>query len=183
VQINSIWEWGPTTSPAGTNGAQPDWYLGWLIGALRLMPGFDVQIGSNTLVPNPFWGGVAFRLVVFGLLALWPTLERRVTGDRRPHNLLDRPRDAPWRTALGMGVFMWVMMVFLAGASDRVLVTFGISYVDQIWVYRVLIWVVPVVTCFTTKRLCDELREHELIAAERERAEAQLEGLGSEAVG
>jgi hypothetical protein len=82
-----------------------------------------------------------------------------------------------------MGVFMWVMMVFLAGASDRVLVTFGISYVDQIWVYRVLIWVVPLVTCFTTKRLCDELRERELIAAERERAEAQLEGLGSEAVG
>jgi len=185
VQINPIWEWGPYHVAAGTNGAQPDWYLGWLIGALRLMPGFDVQVGSYTLVPNPFWGGIAFPLVVFGLLALWPTLERRATGDRRPHNLLDRPRDAPWRTALGMGVFMWVMMVFLAGASDRVLVTFGISYVDQIWVYRVLVWVVPLVTCFATKRICDELREHELLAAERERAEeeAALQRLRSEAVG
>ena len=53
VQINPIWEWGPYHTAAGTNGAQPDWYLGWLIGALRLMPGFDVKIGSSTLVPNP----------------------------------------------------------------------------------------------------------------------------------
>ena len=58
---------GRTTSRSATNGAQPDWYLGWLIGALRLMPGFDVTIGDYTLVPNPFWGGVLFPLVVFGV--------------------------------------------------------------------------------------------------------------------
>ena len=124
-------------------------------------------------MPNPFWGGAAFPLVVFGILFLWPRAERRLTGDRRPHNLLDRPRDAPWRTALGMGVFTWVMMIFLAGASDRVLVTFGVSYVDQVWVYRVLIWIVPLLVCFTTKRLCDELRERERLDAERERAEEE----------
>ena len=56
-----------TTVAQGTNGAQPDWYLGWLIGGLRLMPGWDSTIGDYTLVPNPFWGGVAFPLVVFGL--------------------------------------------------------------------------------------------------------------------
>ena len=173
VQINPIWEWGPYHVAAGTNGAQPDWYLGWLIGALRLTPAFDVTIGHYTLVPNPFWGGVGFPLVVFGILFLWPKAERRLTGDRRPHNLLDRPRDAPWRTALGMGVFTWVMMIFLAGASDRVLVTFGVSYVDQVWVYRVLIWIVPLLVCFTTKRLCDELRERERLDAERARAEEE----------
>ena len=101
VQINPIWEWGPYHTAAGTNGAQPDWYLGWLIGALRLVPSFDVTIGNYTLVPNPFWGGAAFPLLVFLLLLLWLALERRAGGDRRFRNLLDRPRDAPWRTAVG----------------------------------------------------------------------------------
>ena len=103
VQINPIWLWGPYHTYSSTNGAQPDWYLGWLIGALRLVPGFDLTIGHYTLVPGPFWGGVAFPLVVFGFLYLWPWLERRFTGDDAFHNLLDRPRDAPVRTAIGVG--------------------------------------------------------------------------------
>ena len=62
VQINPIWLWGPYHTYSSTNGAQPDWYLGWLIGALRLVPSFDLTIGHYTLVPNPFWGGAAFPL-------------------------------------------------------------------------------------------------------------------------
>jgi ubiquinol-cytochrome c reductase cytochrome b subunit len=169
VQINPIWEWGPYHVASATNGAQPDWYLGWLIGALRLTPGFDVQVGGYTLVPNPFWGGAAFPLVLFVALYLWPSLERRVTGDRRAHNLLERPRDAPVRTAVGSAVFAWIFMVFLAGASDRVLVLFRVSYESQIWAYRVLIWVVPIVVYVATRRLCDELRAKERIEAERAR--------------
>ena len=72
VQINPIWQWGPFEPWLGTNGAQPDWYLGWLIGALRLMPSFDVTIGHFTLIPNPFWGGILFPLVVLGVLAAFP---------------------------------------------------------------------------------------------------------------
>src|SRR5207302_1337074 len=72
VQINPIWLWGPYHVGLGTNGAQPDWYLGWLIGALRLIPHFDVTIGNYTLVPNPFWGGMLFPLFVFFILAIWP---------------------------------------------------------------------------------------------------------------
>src|ERR671931_1278488 len=114
VQINPIWEWGPFQVSQATNGAQPDWYLGWLIGGLRLMPGFDVTIGNYTLVPNPFWGGALLPMLVFGFLWAFPSLERRFTGDRAFHNLLDRPRDAPWRTAIGAAVFTWVAFVFLA---------------------------------------------------------------------
>src|ERR687885_2512944 len=95
VQINPIWQWGPYETGLGTNGAQPDWYLGWLIGGLRLMPGFDVTIGDYTLIPNPFWGGALFPLIVLAVLASFPWLERRVTGDRAIHNVADRPRDAP----------------------------------------------------------------------------------------
>src|SRR5207248_8188348 len=115
----------------------PDWYLGWLIGALRLMPAFDVTIGNYTLVPNPFWGGALFPLAVLFVLAVWPWFERRVTGDHEYHNVLDRPRDAPGRTAFGAGFLTWVLIVFFAGSADRVYLFLGWSYQAQIWVYRV----------------------------------------------
>ncbi len=143
VQINPIWLWGPYHVGQGTNGAQPDWYLGWLIGALRLMPHFDVVIGNKTLVPNPFWGGILFPMVVLAALLGWPFLERRFKG-REAHNVLDRPRDAPVRTAIGSGFLTWVVLIFMAGAADRVLVSLGIGYAWQIHFYRVAIWVLPV---------------------------------------
>jgi ubiquinol-cytochrome c reductase cytochrome b subunit len=171
VQINPIWLWGPYHVGDATNGAQPDWYLGWLIGGLRLVPGWDFVIGHYTVVPNPFWGGAAFPLVVFALLYLWPALERKVTGDRRFHNLLERPRDNPWRTAIGAGVVAWVFLVFFAGSADRAVVLFDADYVHQIWVYRVLVWVGPIVVALVTKRVCRELVAGERVQRLREEAE------------
>jgi ubiquinol-cytochrome c reductase cytochrome b subunit len=173
VQINPIWEWGPYELANGTNGAQPDWYLGWLIGGLRLMPGFDVTIGSYTLVPNAFWGGAAFPLVVFGALFLWPTVERRLTGDDGWHHLLDRPRDRPWRTATVSAFLSWVAVVFLAGAADRVYVMFSIPYPTLVWIFRVAVFALPVVVFLLVKRLCVELQVSE---AYHERRHALEEG-------
>jgi ubiquinol-cytochrome c reductase cytochrome b subunit len=173
VQINPIWLWGPYETYLGTNGAQPDWYLGWLIGALRLVPGFDVTIGSATVVPNPFWGGALFPTVVLAVLAAWPWIDRRVSGDRRPHNLLDRPRDAPFRTAFGLGFLTWVVLVFFAGSSDRLFVFLGVSYTAQIWFWRFAIWVIPLVVAFVTARTCRALQHVEEIEAIRHRAEAE----------
>jgi quinol---cytochrome-c reductase cytochrome b subunit len=172
VQINPVWLWGPYHVDHATNAAQPDWYLGWLIGALRLLPSFDVTIGDYTLIPNPFWGGVLFPLIVFGILFAWPALERRFRGDYAFHNLLDRPRDAPTRTAFGAALFTWVFVIFLAGASDRVFVLLGLSYEWQITVYRVLVFVGPVAAFFLTKRVCEELQKGELVEQQRKRAEA-----------
>jgi len=173
VQINPVWLWGPFHVAESTNGAQPDWYLGWLIGALRIMPGWDFTIGHYTVVPNPFWGGVAFPLVVFTILFLWPWLERRATKDYGFHNLLDRPRDAPWRTAFGAALLTWVFVVFLAGSADRVYVTFSIPYEPQIWAYRVLIWVLPFVALAVTHRVCFELQKGEQLKL-RQRAVAPV---------
>jgi quinol---cytochrome-c reductase cytochrome b subunit len=173
VQINPIWLWGPYHTYVSTNGAQPDWYLGWLIGGLRLMPGWDLVIGNYTLVPNPFWGGVLFPGVVFGFLFLWPLLERRFTHDRRSHNVLDRPREAPARTAIGMGVLTWVFLVFLAGSADRVAVLFWFDYRTQIWIYRVLIWVLPPVVALIAHRVCIELQRGERVERRRRRAELE----------
>jgi ubiquinol-cytochrome c reductase cytochrome b subunit len=173
VQINPIWLWGPFHTYLSTNGAQPDWYLGWLIGALRLMPGWDFTIGKYTLVPNPFWGGAAFPTIVIGFLYLWPWLERKLTRDDAFHNLLDRPRDAPARTAVGVAMVTWVLLVFVAGSSDRVSVLFGISYVSQLWFYRVLFFVGPVVAGVIAYRVCIELQRGEAVEQERHLAEGE----------
>jgi ubiquinol-cytochrome c reductase cytochrome b subunit len=158
VQINPIWQWGPYEPWLGTNGAQPDWYLGWLIGALRLMPHFDVVIGGYDVVPNPFWGGVAFPAAVFGFLYLWPAIERRWSGDRASHNLLDRPRDNPGRTAIGAALFAFVATIFFAGSADRAFVQIGFPYEGQLWAYRAAAFVVPLCVYFVTRRVCERLR-------------------------
>jgi ubiquinol-cytochrome c reductase cytochrome b subunit len=170
VQINPIWLWGPYHTYLSTNGAQPDWYLGWLIGALRLMPGFDVTIDGYTVVPNPFWGGALLPLLLFGFLFLWPALERLLTRDRAFHNLLDRPRDAPLRTAVGVAVFTGATVTFLAGSADRVTVLLNVSYSAQIWIYRVLFLAAPPVAGALAYRVCRELQRGELVEAERRRA-------------
>ncbi len=161
VQINPIWQWGPYETYQATNGAQPDWYMGWLIGALRIMPGFEPVIGDYTLAGNPFFGGALLPTLVFGFLYAWPSIERRVTGDRRPHHVLDRPRDNPWRTAVGAALFTFVALIFLAGSADRIFVSFGIDYEAQVWFFRVAVFVLPALAYVMTKRVCTELRDAE----------------------
>ena len=142
VQINPIWQYGPYQPWLGTNGVQPDWYMGWLIGALRLMPNFEPTLFGRT-IPNPFFGGVLFPGVTFGLLYAWPWIERAVSGDRSRHHLLQRPRDNPWRTAFGAAMMTWVLVPFLAGSSDRIFVSFDIPYQRQIEVLRVVWLLLP----------------------------------------
>ena len=162
VQINPIWLWGPYHTYVGTNGAQPDWYLGWLIGALRMMPNLEISIGGHTIVPNPFFGGVLFPAVVFGLLYALPWLDRRFfTRDRASHHLLERPRENPRRTALAASVLSAIVVVFAAGSADRLFVIFGYSYEGAIDVFRVAFLVVPVLVYAVTRRLCTQLRASE----------------------
>jgi ubiquinol-cytochrome c reductase cytochrome b subunit len=170
VQVNPIWLWGPYHVSDATNGAQPDWYLGWLIGALRLVPHFDLTIGNYTLVPNPFWGGALFPIVVLGVMVSWPWIERRLTGDRGVHNLLDRPRDAPGRTGFGAAFSTWVFLVFLAGAADRVYFFIDWNYASQIWVYRFAVWIVPLIVFFLVRKVCRELQEKDRLDLDREAA-------------
>jgi ubiquinol-cytochrome c reductase cytochrome b subunit len=151
IQINPVWQWGPYHPYLSENGAQPDWYIGWLIGALRLMPNFEPVIAGRTVIPNPFWGGVAFPLVVFGVLFSWPAVERRITGDRRRHDLLDRPRDRPIRTAIGAAFLSWVVIVFAVGSTDRIFYRLHVSYTAQIHFWRIGIWVLPVLVFFITR--------------------------------
>ena len=108
MQINPVWLWGPYQVADGTNGAQPDWYLGWLIGALRLVPGFDLTIGDYTVVPNPFWGGALFPLLV-----LWCSSSGRGSNAGSPATApcttcSTAPATRPGSTAFGAAFVSWV---------------------------------------------------------------------------
>jgi ubiquinol-cytochrome c reductase cytochrome b subunit len=165
IQINPIWQWGPFEPYLATNGAQPDWYLGWLLGALRLMPGWELHIGSYTLLPNPFFGGLLFPLAAFALLYLWPSVERRRTRDDRRHDLLDAPSDAPRRTAAICAATAVVGVVFLAGSADRIAVATHISYVTQIWILRVAVFVLPIAVYYLVRGICFELQERRRVTS------------------
>ena len=151
IQINPIWQWGPYHPYLSENGAQPDWYIGWLIGALRLMPNFEPVIAGRTIIPNPFWGGALFPLVVFAVLYGWPALERRFSRDHGHHDLLDRPRDNPTRTAIGAGFFSWVVIIFAVGSTDRIFFRLHVSYTAQIHFWRVGVWVLPIIIFFIVR--------------------------------
>jgi ubiquinol-cytochrome c reductase cytochrome b subunit len=173
IQINPVWLWGPYHVGSATNGAQPDWYLGWLIGALRIVPSFDVVIANRTVVPNPFWGGALFPLAVMTLLLAWPWLERKFSGDYGVHNLLQRPRDNPTRTGLGAAVLSLAVLVFLAGSADRVFVFIGLDYGAQIWFYRFAVVLLPPLIFWVTRRFCRALLEADRVDAIQHAAEEE----------
>ncbi len=157
VQINPVWQYGPYEPSLGTNGVQPDWYMGWLIGALRLMPNWEPSAFGHTL-PNPFFGGVLFPTVVFGLLAAWPWIERIISNDRAAHHLLDRPSDRPWRTAFGAAFLTWVAVPFVAGSADRMFLALDVSYDRQVLVLRVLWTFLPVAVYAAVLTRCRSTR-------------------------
>ena len=160
VQINPIWQWGPYEIWQGENGAQPDWYLGWLIGGIRLMVGWEPVIGGYTIAPNPFFGGLLVPGLLFTAMFAWPWIEQRfITRDFSRHELLDRPRDNPFRTAVGVGTFTFVFAIFAFGAADRILVSAGYSYATQLYISRAGIFVAPIVAFFVTYMVCRRLRE------------------------
>jgi ubiquinol-cytochrome c reductase cytochrome b subunit len=162
IQINPVWLWGPYHTYVGTNGAQPDWYLGWLIGALRLMPNLEIHLFGHTLVPNPFFGGVLFPSLVFALLYALPWLDRRwISRDYARHDLLERPRENPRRTGLAAAVFAAVAIVFAAGSADRLFFQFGFGYEGAVWFFRGAFLIVPVLVYMLVKRVCLVLQASE----------------------
>jgi ubiquinol-cytochrome c reductase cytochrome b subunit len=164
AQINPVWLYGPykaTQAAAATSGSQPDWYMGWVDGALRIMPAWEIRAFGHT-VANPFFPGVLMPGITFGVLYAWPFLERRFTRDDEPHNLLDRPRDAPLRTALGAATLAFYGILLLAGGNDILAGIFRIAPEVITNAFRVLIVVVPLAVFFVTRSVCRGLARDDL---------------------
>lgn len=142
VQINPVWLWGPFEPYAVTTGAQPDWYVGWLEGALRLYPAWEVTAFGYT-VPALFFPGVLLPIVTFAVLYAYPFIEKRITGDTAEHELLERPRNRPGRVAFGCGALTFYVILFLAGSQDVLAAWLGLSFEDVVLVLRVALFVLP----------------------------------------
>lgn len=171
AQINPVWLYGPFEPAAVSTAAQPDWYMGWLEGALRLGPPWYVEIGNRYAISEVFWPAVLLPALTFALLYAWPFLERRATGDRAEHHLLDRPSDRPTRTAIGVAVLAFYAVLMLAGGQDIWAELLGVSLQSIVWAFRVLLLLAPAVTAWFTWRLCADLRA----GRHSERVEAQTE--------
>ena len=156
VQINPIWVFGPFEPDQVSAASQPDWYMGWLDGALRIMPGWELR-AFGFEVPNPFFPAVLLAGVTFMLLYAWPFLEARVTRDHAEHHLCDRPRQRPVRTALGVATLSFYVVCFLGGSADLISSTFGLSVNAVLVTFRIALFALPVLSAMVTYRLCKEL--------------------------
>jgi ubiquinol-cytochrome c reductase cytochrome b subunit len=161
VTINPIWAFGPYTPDQVSAGSQPDWYMGWLDGAVRIFPNWETNIGAYSISWNVFIPTVVVPGIIFTLLGLYPFIERWVTGDNAEHNLLDRPRNAPTRTAIGVMAITFYGMLWISGGNDIIATTFDLSINAITYSLRVLIFIVPPIAFVITKRICLSLQRRD----------------------
>jgi len=171
VTINPIWAYGPYDPSPVTAGSQPDWYMGFADGALRLLPGWlEFHILGFTLSLNIALGALVLLPLVYTVLGVYPFVEKWVTGDTREHHLLDRPRNNPTRTGIGMaGIVAYSVFMFAAG-NDIMAIKLGMSINDITWFLRIGLFVLPPLAFWVTKRICLSLqrRDRELALHSRE---------------
>ncbi|HEX5334080.1 MAG TPA: cytochrome bc complex cytochrome b subunit [Cellulomonas sp.] len=166
MTINPVWNYGPYDPSPVSAGAQPDWYMLFLEGALRLMPGqAEVVIGGFTLSLNVIIPAMIVPGLLFTALVAYPFIEAAVTGDKREHHVLDRPRNMPFRTAFGVSLLTAFVVLILAGSNDLIATHFRLSINDITHVFRVLLFVAPAFAFWVTKRICLGLqhRDRELV--------------------
>jgi len=155
VQINPVWVYGPFVPSAVSSPAQPDWYIGWLEGALRLGPNWEPTVFGVT-IPSPFVPGVVLPGLLFTAFALWPFIEARLTGDHREHHLLDYPWQAPLRLALGSAALTIFVVLTVAGANDILAVFLNVEVEALTEALRVVLVVAPIVVGVVAYRLAVE---------------------------
>jgi ubiquinol-cytochrome c reductase cytochrome b subunit len=158
AQINPIWQFGPYDPMKISYAVQPDWYMGFLDGALRIFPSWSTHSLGYTIPWEVFFPAVIFPGLVFGLCYAWPMLERRFTKDTESHNLLDRPRDRPVRTASGVAVLSLLSMLFIASSTDVIANFLHISLNDVLLYMRVLVVISPFVGYAVAYKICKELQ-------------------------
>ncbi|MEU3920053.1 ubiquinol-cytochrome c reductase cytochrome b subunit [Streptomyces sp. NPDC029004] len=154
AQINPVWNYGPYRADQVSGDAQPDWYVGFLEGAMRLMPPWETVVAGHTIMWNVFIPAVVLPGVVFTVLFLYPFFEKWVTGDRKEHHLCDRPRNRPARTGLGVAAIVFYAVLLAAGGNDVIALSFRVSVNTMTWILRIALVVAPVLAFAVTKRLC-----------------------------
>lgn len=152
-QINAIWNLGPYVASQISAASQPDWYMIWTDGSSRLWPAWEIYLGPFT-IPAVFWPTGFFMGAIFTVAAMYPMIERKLTKDDAHHNLLQRPRDVPVRTSLGMMAITFFMVLLLSGVNDIIAFQFNISLDATTWIGRIGLLVGPPIAYYITYRVC-----------------------------
>jgi ubiquinol-cytochrome c reductase cytochrome b subunit len=159
AQINPVWLWGDFDPAAVTAPAQPDWYIGWAIGALRLAPAATEFTVFGHLVPSPFLPAVVLPGLTFLLLYAWPLIDKWLTGDREAHHVTGRPRDCPIRTAIGGGALAFYILLLVGGGVDIIAYRLEVPIGTVVAVVRTAVLVVPVVVGLVVYVVARALRD------------------------
>jgi ubiquinol-cytochrome c reductase cytochrome b subunit len=168
--VNPIWNYGPYDPSPVSAGTQPDWYIGWLDGALRLAPSnWDIMLFGFTY-PMGVLVPLVVSLVFLGLVAAYPFVEAWVTGDKREHHVLDRPRNAPTRTGIGAAGVTFYGVLWAAASTDLIATFFQMSLNHVLTFMQVLLIVGPFAAYIITKRTCLSLqrKDREIVLHGRE---------------
>ena len=168
--INPIWNYGPYDPSPVSAGTQPDWYIGWLDGALRLAPsGWDVVI-AGFVIPMGVMVPLVVSLVFLALVAAYPFIENWVTKDKREHHVLDRPRNAPTRTAIGAAGVTFYGVLWAGASTDLIATNFQMSLNQVLTAMQILLILGPVIAYWVTKRACLSLqrKDREMVLHGRE---------------
>ncbi|MEW2609608.1 cytochrome bc complex cytochrome b subunit [Streptomyces sp. NPDC047880] len=160
AQINPVWAFGPYRPDLVTTGAQPDWYLGFSEGLIRVMPGWEINFWGHTLVLGVFIPFSLFPLILLAL-GLYPFIEAWITGDKREHHILDRPRNAPVRTGLGVAWLTLYAVLLIGGGNDIVATHLHLSINVITWFVRIGVFVLPVAAFIVTKKICMGLQRRD----------------------
>ncbi|MDQ6682972.1 MAG: cytochrome bc complex cytochrome b subunit [Chloroflexota bacterium] len=162
IQINPVWTYGPFIPTTVSAPAQPDWYVGWLDGALRLFPPIEVTFLGVT-IPSPFIPGVLLPGIAFTLMTVWPFIEARLMHEgAREHNLLDRPRDNPLRTGIGVAALLVFVVLTVAAGNDVAALVLNVPVETMTNLLRIAIFLVPAAGFAIAWRICRELQRGEL---------------------
>ncbi len=157
--INPIWNYGPYDPSPVSAGTQPDWYIGFADGALRLIPPH-----LEILFLNRTWSfNILIPLVTLGLfiavVLIYPFIEAWITGDKREHHIAQRPRNAATRTAIGAAGVTFYAVLWAAASSDLIATHFSLTMEGVIHTLQALLFLGPIVAYFVTKRMCIALQK------------------------
>jgi ubiquinol-cytochrome c reductase cytochrome b subunit len=158
LSINPVWKYGPYDPTKITAGVQPDWYLAWPDGLLRIIPAWETHLWGHTVSWNIIIPIMVAPGVMLTLVMLLPFVESWLTGDKREHHLLQQPRDAPNRTAFVAGLVAFYGIAWTAGGNDIIATQLHLSINQITYALRVLIFIGPVIAFLVTKRWCLSLQ-------------------------
>ncbi|KLN71596.1 cytochrome bc complex cytochrome b subunit [Rhodococcus sp. IC4_135] len=153
LQINPIWVLGPYNPAQVSAGSQPDFYMMWTDGIARLIPAWEIYLFNRYTIPSAFWVALAMG-AVFVLMIAYPWIEKRLSGEDSHHNLLQRPRDVPVRTAIGAMAIAFYVVLTISCVNDLIALKFHISLNAMTWAGRIGVIVLPAIAYFVTYRFC-----------------------------